>query len=560
MWSPVLLLVMMPASCAIHLKQPSGEFSSPNHPLRYPTNSSETWDISAPQGYIVKIYIPYFDIERSEGCQTSHLEFLSEGKQLAKLCGRWEDDGGDPGLHEYYSSRDSLRVSFASNGFETTEFTGFLALYSHVDVNECELDGHGCSHYCGNTVGGYHCYCPSEFAIEGDQRSCKRVETFCPNRVLPNSLLEPSRPRFSFRDSVKVTCKRGYEIVEGFKTIPNFFVECQQDGTWNTPVYRCQPVDCSYPPSIENGRVAFITETDITTYRSTIRYQCNEPYYQLESDSSQFVCAADATWKNNGTGQALPKCTPVCGKPSNPIIFRERVLKGSVAKRGNFPWQVLIQQPSGAGALISDRWVLTAAHVVQEASSLPMMAGITNSKDLKHGTRLHHDQIFIHPGYQQPAGEGYNYDNDIALVRLRSKVQLGPDLSPVCLPARDPQHAVPVSKVGLVSGWGITENHTLPADLMYARLPVKDLEECRSQTSGHQVTITGNMICAGDDRGSDSCQGDSGGAFVFALPRPRQNQFFVGGIVSWGIRCGTVGFYTKVVNYLDWIGETMRNN
>ncbi|XP_041034701.1 complement C1s subcomponent-like [Carcharodon carcharias] len=290
-----------------------------------------------------------------------------------------------------------------------------------------------------------------------------------------------------------------------------------------------EAVDCSFPPLIENGRIAFITETNVTTYRSTIRYQCNEPYYQLESDRN------------------------LCGKPSNPIIFRERVLKGSVAKRGNFPWQVLIQQPSGAGALISDQWVLTAAHVVHEVSSLPMVAGITNSKDLRHGTRLHHDKIFIHPGYEQPTGEGYNYDNDIALVRLRSKVQLGPDLSPVCLPARDPQHAVPVTKVGLVSGWGITENHTLPSDLMFARLPVKDLEECRNQTSGHQVTITGNMICAGDDRGSDSCQGDSGGAFVFALPRPRQNQFFVGGIVSWGIRCGTVGFYTKVVNYLDWI-------
>ncbi|XP_078064042.1 complement C1s subcomponent-like [Mustelus asterias] len=264
-------------------------------------------------------------------------------------------------------------------------------------------------------------------------------------------------------------------------------------------------------------------------------------------------------WKNNGT--VLPQCIPVCGKPSNPVVFRERILRGSVAKRGNFPWQVLFQQPRGAGALISDQWVLTAAHVVDGTTGLSMVAGITSTKHLERdGTRLRHAAVFVHPGYQSDAGHGHNYDNDIALVRLRSKVRLGPDLSPVCLPSRDAQHELPVTKVGLVSGWGLTENDTLPTDLMFVRLPIREMAECRNLTTGHQVSITDNMICAGDQDGSDSCQGDSGGAFVFSRPKPRRNEFFVGGIVSWGIRCGTFGFYTKVMNYLDWIEETMRNN
>ncbi|XP_067879861.1 uncharacterized protein [Heterodontus francisci] len=559
--SPVFLLLVIPASCTVHLQHPSGEFSSPNHPLQYPADSNEVWDISAPQGYIIKVYIPYIDIEKSEGCQASHIKILSEENQLAKLCGKLDDDGSDPGLHEYYSTNNTLRVSFTSNGSKR-RFTGFLALYSRVDINECELDLHGCSHSCGNTIGGYYCYCPLGFVIESDKRNCKKEQIICPNRVLPNSILEPSWLRFNFKDTVKVTCGRGYEIVEGFKTIPYFFAECQQDGTWRTPGYVCQLVDCSMPSSIENGRFQFITKADATTYRSLIQYQCNEPYYQLESDSNRdFSCCADGTWKNNGTGQVLPKCAPVCGKPSNPVIFRERILKGSEAKRGNFPWQVLFEQPRGAGALVSDQWILTAAHVVHKASRFSMVAGITNLKHKNRGTHLLHDQVFIHPGYKQPNDEegGYNYDNDIALVRLRSKVQLGPNLSPVCLPERDSQHVLPVNKIGLVSGWGVTENDTLPTALMFVRLPVRDMDECRNRTLGHQVTITDNMICAGDETGSDSCQGDSGGAFVFARPKPRKNEFFVGGIVSWGIRCGTVGFYTKVINYRDWIEEIMRN-
>nr|BAU69614.1 C1s2 [Sphyrna zygaena] len=520
MWLPFWLLAVIQTSYTIQLNKPSGEFSSPNHPLPYPANSTEVWEIPAPEGYIAKIYIPYFDIERSDGCQASYLQILSEGKELARLCGKWDDGGIDPGLHEYYSTGNALRASFTSQGQQTRPFTGFRALYSHVGVRAT-----------------------------------------CPAHVLPHSLLEPAWPKFNFRDTVKVTCLRGYEMVEGLKTIPSFYAECQQDGSWKTPGYSCQPVDCSIPPEIENGRVTFVTQADVTIYKSIIRYRCDEPYYQLQSNQNQFYCSSEATWENNGTGQVLPECIPVCGKPSNPVIFRERIIRGSVAKRGNFPWQVLFQRPRGAGALISDQWVLTAAHVAEGAPSLSMVAGITSTKHLERdGTRLQPAEVFVHPGYRPHSGQGHNYNHDIALVRLRSKVRLGPDLSPICLPPHNAQHLLPVNKIGLVSGWGLTENDTLPTHLMFVRLPIRELAECRGLSTGHQVTITDNMICAGGQDGSDSCQGDSGGAFVFSYPKPRRDEFFVGGVVSWGIRCGTFGFYTKVMNYLDWIEEIMRNN
>ncbi|XP_078061636.1 complement C1s-1 subcomponent-like, partial [Mustelus asterias] len=214
MWAPFWLLAVIPASYTIQLNKPSGEFSSPNHPLPHPANSTEVWEISAPEGYVAKIYIPYFDIERSEGCQTSYLQILSEGEELARLCGKWDDGGSDPGLHEYYSTGNTLRALFTSQGWQTRPFTGFRALYSHVDVDECEQDSHGCSHYCGNIIGGYHCYCPASFFLQSDRRNCGRVQATCPAHVLPNSLLEPAWPKFDFRDTVRVTCLRGYEMVE----------------------------------------------------------------------------------------------------------------------------------------------------------------------------------------------------------------------------------------------------------------------------------------------------------------------------------------------------------
>uniref|UniRef100_A0A8C3H5T6 Peptidase S1 domain-containing protein n=1 Tax=Chrysemys picta bellii TaxID=8478 RepID=A0A8C3H5T6_CHRPI len=61
----------------------------------------------------------------------------------------------------------------------------------------------------------------------------------------------------------------------------------------------------------------------------------------------------------------------VCGIPSTPIQELQRIFGGTRAKPGNFPWQVLFQNPRGGGVLISDLWVLTAAHVLDDSNSKP---------------------------------------------------------------------------------------------------------------------------------------------------------------------------------------------
>jgi chymotrypsin-like protease len=46
-----------------------------------------------------------------------------------------------------------------------------------------------------------------------------------------------------------------------------------------------------------------------------------------------------------------------------------QIIGGEEAEIGQFPWQVLLRKDSEmqcGGSLISDRWVLTAAHCVEE--------------------------------------------------------------------------------------------------------------------------------------------------------------------------------------------------
>lgn len=75
------------------------------------------------------------------------------------------------------------------------------------------------------------------------------------------------------------------------------------------------------------------------------------------------------------------------------------------------------------------------------------------------------------------------------------------------------------------------------------------------------LNIFDGQLCAGGEKGKDSCRGDSGGPLM-QFSRKLQKWYAVG-IVSYGpTMCGMKnqpGIYTRVPYYLDWIKEKMRS-
>lgn len=249
--------------------------------------------------------------------------------------------------------------------------------------------------------------------------------------------------------------------------------------------------------------------------------------------------------------------------PSNPIQETSRIFGGTRAEKGNFPWQVYFDYPRGSGVLISDRWVMTAAHVLEGYEQPNMFAGVINvgrESLYWEAKQLIPEASFIHPDWKKhPIDTRTDFDNDIALVKLRDPVKMGPNISPLCLPAKSPEYELQEGTLGYIAGWGQKERGRLPIFLWKAQIPVVDMDKCRSvkpegsaDSSAYQ--FTDNMICAGG--GKDSCKGDSGGAYAIQDPLD-ERRYYVAGLISWGPRCGTFGLYTKVVRYLDWITETM---
>ncbi|XP_053548795.1 complement C1s subcomponent isoform X2 [Bombina bombina] len=486
-----------------------GQISSPRYPAPYLENAQCVYRVRLELGFQVILHFQArdFDIEESEdgNCTYDSLMIRARGRTLGVFCG----------------SRPPPQIMTGSN---------------EVDIIFQTDNG-------GENRGWRLHY--SEDAIP------------CPVPAMPYAVLEPQKDRYVFRDVIVITCKTGFEIMQDKKNHPSIRSVCQANGKWSNVDWQCQPVDCGPPEDIDMGTVTF----NQTTYDMTIKYSCISEYYRMILDQpgdGTYHCSSEGIWVDSLGREKLPKCEAVCGIASNPLVSMSRIFGGSKAAPGNFPWMIRFHNPNfGGGALISDQWILTAAHVMQDNDNPKMYGGLINlRKRYKH--LLEAKNVFIHPHFNLNAETTKNYNNDIALVQLIRKVKMGPCISPICLPQKGASSSLQPGKIGYIAGWGMTEssNQDWARDLLYASIPISRLDKC---SSIKDAVLTENMMCAGD-LGKDSCSGDSGGPFMFEDPQDPNRQF-VGGIVSWGsLDCGNFGLYTKVENYLDWIEETIRDN
>lgn len=283
----------------------------------------------------------------------------------------------------------------------------------------------------------------------------------------------------------------------------------------------------------------------------------------------------------------------VCGQPSRPLPnLVKRIIGGRNAELGLFPWQALIvvedtsRVPNdkwfGSGALLSESWILTAAHVLRSQrrdntvipvskEHVTVYLGLHDVRDKSGAVNSSAARVVLHPDFNIQ-----NYNHDIALVQLQEPVPLGAHVMPICLPRPEPEGPAP-HMLGLVAGWGISNpnvtvdeiinsgTRTLSDVLQYVKLPVVSHAECKAsyESRSGNYSVTENMFCAGYyEGGKDTCLGDSGGAFVIF---DELSQHWVAqGLVSWGgpEECGSkqvYGVYTKVSNYVDWVWEEMNS-
>ena len=247
-------------------------------------------------------------------------------------------------------------------------------------------------------------------------------------------------------------------------------------------------------------------------------------------------------------------------KDPSGIIFPDfpNIVGGNTATDGEFPFLVRLYIDIGGssylcgGSLLSDTWVITAAHCLDGApvSGVSIRAG-SNQKS-SGGERVYADQLFLHPDYD-PATS----DHDIALIELTSAVT-APKTGTIDRLTSNESTAMPEGSPVWVAGWGTTSSGgNTSEDLLKVSVNVSYPSSCAANSGYSSADITNNMICASiPGGGQDACQGDSGGP----LFRYDGSDLWLAGIVSWGIGCALSsypGVYARVANYDTWISQTM---
>lgn len=292
------------------------------------------------------------------------------------------------------------------------------------------------------------------------------------------------------------------------------------DGSWDGPVFRCEPVCGTPTPDAEayiiGGRNVSIAE--VPWHMAIYKNLHDDTLDDLRSPDWQYVCG---------------------------------------------------------GSILTERLVVTAAHCFWATEGFFdkrffRLAAGKYRRDIAAIEALPAQYFHIHEILTQPQYQDFSgyYNLDIAIVVLNGFISFRTYIRPICLERNlrtESEKRIRPASVGRVAGWGFTTSTgNLSRVLKVIDIATVDYVTCREFSPvAYRPFLTGDKFCAGSPRtGTSVCQGDSGGGFALGKEEPGGSDtvYYLYGLVSSAPRAADGGCdnnkyvaFTEVQNYIPMI-------